>query len=446
MTPLIRPRFLRWSLVVFAVLVPLAIHALWDAIEARRMRAAIDALAATGAPVTEEQVTWRPTVEPSRDAAPYYTAAAALVRGYAPSNDFVRALREGSVPQDVLRRVRDDLAESQEALQLLDRATSLEYLRFAPGTDYGYRGSELNALASLCTLRTMYAAVTGDGEAAASSLRAELRLFGASHTPIPLDWFHRSKQTPERLQLILSKSVLTEQTLARLAADLAWADEDDRLTKEVLAARARGIERFVGKAGYSYTGPGIVSEFGRNGGNLWDAILRPYVALRMRSELDAFAALIAASQRPWPDRLDAIRAVHAAPSDGGWGQGWAASYQHELVDSPMGSIATDTAAIRTARVAVAIERSRARHGGRLPASFDQLVPDLLDAVPIDPYSGKPLQYRQVESGYLVYSLGENRADDGGDFEDTRERDKAGRVVGHPSKDIGLRVVRERRSY
>jgi len=39
-------------------------------------------------------------------------------------------------------------------------------------------------------------------------------------------------------------------------------------------------------------------------------------------------------------------------------------------------------------------------------------------------------------------VGDNRTDDGGDFADTLTRDsKTGRVVGHPPKDIGLRVSR-----
>jgi len=51
--------------------------------------------------------------------------------------------------------------------------------------------------------------------------------------------------------------------------------------------------------------------------------------------------------------------------------------------------------------------------GRLPDDLGQTVPDYLDAVPEDPYSGKPLIYRADGESYLLYSVGENGIDDGG---------------------------------
>ena len=41
------------------------------------------------------------------------------------------------------------------------------------------------------------------------------------------------------------------------------------------------------------------------------------------------------------------------------------------------------------------------------------MPDYLSQVPIDPYSGRPLIYRRTAEGYLLYSVGSNRVDDGG---------------------------------
>jgi hypothetical protein len=45
-------------------------------------------------------------------------------------------------------------------------------------------------------------------------------------------------------------------------------------------------------------------------------------------------------------------------------------------------------------------------------------------VPIDPYSDRPLVYRRTDDGYLLYSVGSNRVDDGGQrvllLEATRE--------------------------
>jgi hypothetical protein len=51
--------------------------------------------------------------------------------------------------------------------------------------------------------------------------------------------------------------------------------------------------------------------------------------------------------------------------------------------------------------------------GRYPDRLESLVPDILDDVPIDPFTGKPLIYKVGENGLLIYSLGSNEKDDGG---------------------------------
>jgi hypothetical protein len=67
---------------------------------------------------------------------------------------------------------------------------------------------------------------------------------------------------------------------------------------------------------------------------------------------------------------------------------------------------------RAARTALAIERYRLKTGG-LPASLDGLIPEYLAAVPLDPFTGEPLRYKQLAKGYVVYSVGQDLSDDGG---------------------------------
>ncbi len=51
--------------------------------------------------------------------------------------------------------------------------------------------------------------------------------------------------------------------------------------------------------------------------------------------------------------------------------------------------------------------------GRNPTSLEELSPDDLPTLQIDPFSDRPLVYRQTEDGYELYSVGPNRVDDGG---------------------------------
>ena len=65
------------------------------------------------------------------------------------------------------------------------------------------------------------------------------------------------------------------------------------------------------------------------------------------------------------------------------------------------------------RHAIALERFRIARGA-FPEKLTELVPDFIAALPDDLYSSKPMIYRRKESGgFFLYSVGSNRADDGG---------------------------------
>lgn len=67
---------------------------------------------------------------------------------------------------------------------------------------------------------------------------------------------------------------------------------------------------------------------------------------------------------------------------------------------------------KTAITACAIERYRIAHQ-QLPAALQDLVPAYLEAVPLDPFDGEPLRYKKLAPGYVVYSVGDDLSDDGG---------------------------------
>jgi len=51
--------------------------------------------------------------------------------------------------------------------------------------------------------------------------------------------------------------------------------------------------------------------------------------------------------------------------------------------------------------------------GRSPTGLEQLVPKYLQRVPLDPFSGRPMNYRSQGTNWLLYSVGEDSVDDGG---------------------------------
>lgn len=66
--------------------------------------------------------------------------------------------------------------------------------------------------------------------------------------------------------------------------------------------------------------------------------------------------------------------------------------------------------------ALAAERFRQKHG-RWPNQLDELVKDgLLKSLSVDPFDGKPLRWKVTDQGRLVYSVGKDRIDNGGNFD------------------------------
>lgn len=64
--------------------------------------------------------------------------------------------------------------------------------------------------------------------------------------------------------------------------------------------------------------------------------------------------------------------------------------------------------------AIAIKRYQLAHR-HYPANLDELIPVFLHAIPRDPMDGKPLRYHpNPDSTFLLYSVGEDGKDDGGD--------------------------------
>jgi hypothetical protein len=88
------------------------------------------------------------------------------------------------------------------------------------------------------------------------------------------------------------------------------------------------------------------------------------------------------------------------------------------------------AELRCDLVALAAERYRLSHG-TWPAVLTDLVPDYLKQIPTDPFDDQALRYRRLADGVVIYSIGLDRQDDGGNMD--RSRPYA------PGTDIGIRL-------
>ena len=86
-----------------------------------------------------------------------------------------------------------------------------------------------------------------------------------------------------------------------------------------------------------------------------------------------------------------------------------------MVSSPSAAAVADercSTILQLTRTAAAIATYRAELV-RYPEKLDELAPKMLEELPVDLYNARPLHYRRLAAGYLLYSTGDNGADDRG---------------------------------
>ncbi len=82
------------------------------------------------------------------------------------------------------------------------------------------------------------------------------------------------------------------------------------------------------------------------------------------------------------------------------------------VEKASARFAHDTQETIATDLALSLHIHKLRHGS-FPATLDELDPDLQTLEPIDVFTGQPLRYTLTETGPLIYSVGDDRDDDGG---------------------------------
>lgn len=403
----VRPGLIVLLLIAFA----LALHAVWDHFERRRLVAQIDAVLARGA------LAGRP-LTPVNPAAIRLAAAAMLSveadqAAWGLAFDRVSSTATQLVPlvtAEATEARRRLLATADPALQLADDAAALPFTSMDDAPDFALRTSGLLQLSRLLAARTIDRALDGDDEAAVRAAIVSLTVRRAITGGFP------SASMP--VDAVLSRGRPNDASLSAWAAALRQAEDPDSVSRTVEAARARQIANVW----RYYYGPSPDAPqhqtLPRRGVLPW--LWRPWFSRQFASDLREWAEVVDVARRSPPQRAPVIAELEAKRREAGprhglvsgrWFMGMPESGAWSVL---LGAARSDTLAYdRAAQAAIAIERFRRAHDERLPATLEVLVPQFVDAVPLDPFTEQPVRYRQRGSGYVVYSVGPDLKDDGG---------------------------------
>lgn len=308
-------------------------------------------------------------------------------------------------------------------------------------------GVNLLRLPELFLADAALAAEAGDGMRMTADLLAALdfaRLMRQRH-PNVIDQLVSQRtvtRTCELVGVLLERfpSVFSERDLARLdEAFAAIAEEDFR----VRLRGERAFQRDLLQRIYSDDGhgdgillPRYLTDWGAStgsrlpGGGGWFAqyFLHPGLSWFALSRQEAsklhaahFDAIASASQDPlwaidWTNLDVANECVQ--PRGGGGVLHDLKLFPVALFRYPWSNLPVQSELTRAdrdgVRVIIALERYR-RAAGTWPSSLAALVPEYLDAVPLDRFDGAPLRYEVRAGQPLLWSVGSNRTDERGEI-------------------------------
>lgn len=212
------------------------------------------------------------------------------------------------------------------------------------------------------------------------------------------------------LQKLLPVVIFSDEDLQQLQADLRGVDWSAGLRRALTGERVSGIEIFRDPKNLEKTG--IDEErFRQLGPNRWRVTRQQDFALYV----DLNEKLISATRSPWPAAINLARLTQdeLKSKDGNRLPFYLSNMLLASLDQAFVLSARAQAMGDVTDTAIAIERYRSHHG-ELPSAWAELVPEFMPHVATGPFDGEPLRYKRTDEHYLLYSLGPDGNDDGGE--------------------------------
>ena len=322
---------------------------------------------------------------------------------------------------EMRQRIAEYLSDNMESLRLLHKAVLMKSCRYPIDLTRGVNTllPHLNRVRQAARLFELDSIQHTEEQQPQPVVESVVAALGVSQSlnqePVLISYLVRiacQGITLESLERVLNRIPLTDAQLSKLAAGIQESENHQAFTRAFVGERCMGVDVFQGQR----TGKHSLKEISGGTGDedaLWPRVYRATGLLNLdeREYLDIMEHYVKATQLPPHESMAAFDGVNdkvqrLAP--------WHLLSRILLPElgAVMSKAARCDAKIRDTQAALAIERYRLANG-KLPSQLSDLVPAFLPAVPSDPFDGKPLRYKTLAKGYVVYSVGDDREDNGG---------------------------------
>lgn len=434
-------RIVKWGVRIVLILVVLVVAAwsIWNYSVGRALRNEIDRIRTAGEPVTFRDLTASlKKVDRANDAGPSYAAALELLRGRGKGKDaeiekgLDKAAKDHVRPSsELLAEAEQLLEENRMALELIDIGRDLPGCNYDLGLDYGLsfvlpRLGAARGTAKMNSLRTRVLAFQGKGNEASRSVLSSLRMLRMfDRQPILIHHLVRVaclSLVLDDIPIILEFAHPSPDVMQELEDELLQAEKSMNLKRVWIAERVYSLEIMRNLI----SSPRILDAALQDRPPIAESwpnsfALSPFVRSMALDHIRTYSKWIEASVNDWPEALDAIE-----ESDEESWIGMFARMLRPSIERAVVLTGSSIAEVRSARLALMIERYR-RSKGSLPAKLEEVEAASGGELPRDPFTGRGLIYLKTSDGYKVYSVGENRKDDGG------------KLIGRKANDCGVHI-------
>ena len=427
----------RSSLCILAILFALASGAfvVWQENLAREVNAKLAGIRAAGLPTNGKELNaYYPAVPDHENAALVMTQAFALIRDFPDrrSNDELAGFeippRGQALTAEQKQLLSSYVATNEAALAKASEALKLPKSRypvdFSPGLNTSLSHlHELRRLRGIAECESLLVTDSGHPDDVVTPISDML---GMARTlddePNVVSQGLRGRliiMATATLEYCLNGKSLSDRALADLLSIFSAVRQTNLTTRALIGERVEMIPYFQSRSAWMFTNE-------QNDLTYDGPPLRFWVLGVNARDLDYYLRVmdtnIAFANLPLPRDLNTISNFEAKAFDPIEQHPYTSlHYSHPFVFStellPPARIllileAGYAARLRLATTALAVERFRLAHG-KLPENLNELVPQFLPGVSADPFDGQPLRYHHLAKGYVIYSVGDDRRDDGG---------------------------------
>ena len=390
----------------------------------------LQAISARGEPVTLAELDkfYKAVPEGSNAALLWLDGVAALTPELVDMTSEITLKRGARLTGNQLHAATEALKANTNALALFRRAAKLPQSRYPislnqmafPGMQY------LSDIKNAAQILRIEAAVAIEGTNAQTAADAIMSSFAAGRSlqtePMVISQLVRyaiDAINVQNLQVALNRVSMGERDLIALQTAIATADDPDAIAVALMGERALFTAHLSDLEGYAAANAANANANMTMPSSVAETFLGPLVGMTgfwqrdMRYGVDAFSTNIGFARLPDPQRFFSVTNSEAIVERAKRGYYILSGLSLEGLSKVLSRDANHRARLRTAFVALGVERYRVTNGDRLPEHLTDLTPAYLKSIPVDPYEGRQVRYERTGKGYVIYCIGEDKKDDHG---------------------------------